>query len=530
VYFDLAGFSANMPAQATSYVRAGTYIRNTGTNIGALHVSRSGIPSARTVVQAYPGEELLAVICTDSGKCNYNPDPSQGADGNAALSAMYYPNAAIYIAADYVDVKGFKTYGMTVINNAHDSSIQDSDIGGGGPGTYGGTQGQGQTVLITTAYNILVKNNKIHHSCRATDGLPGNQNGPALMGYDFSATIENNEFHDNWYGDIRLKDVGGQQGRTTEIRYNLFKPSSIYPNGNGVEGIGQDGNIDYVYVHNNIFYNKHVGIGWAGSALVETVAYGNTFINNVNHGIDSWATYPEPGIRTYNNLFYHSSGGSAFDYYFEASSPAAVLHSDYNMFYAVGGASSRWRNGALNTTSFAAWQAGGYDGHSINGADPSFLDVASCTAGVVSGCRRSSYVESMTGSPYGNHAGAYETGNECIGLLSGCALQSSLAPSTCGNPATCDSGETCQSCPADCGSCCSPTDPGCGVSGGPAESKAAAGGGCASGGGSMPAWGITWLALAGVAGRSARLRRAGAARLPRLRPPCREPRGRGGAR
>jgi len=149
VYTSLGSLSSNIQAGQEHLLRSGTYTRNTG-NVAALQISASGTAGAYTVVEAYPGEERLVIIGTDPAKLQYNPDPSQGADGDTSLSTMYYPNPAVGISGSYVRVSGVKTYGMVTITG--DNSIFEyNDVGGGGPGLNGQTTGQGQVIMIHSA-------------------------------------------------------------------------------------------------------------------------------------------------------------------------------------------------------------------------------------------------------------------------------------------------------------------------------------------------------------------------------------------
>lgn len=407
-YNNLADASSNLAGGDTLYVRAGTYVRRTNNNNGSLSVSVSGTVSQHTVVRNYTGEQ--PIICTDAGKCQYNPNPGQGDPWTE--SGFYYPNPAISIGGDYIDVIGFKTYGMTTIRNCHDSSIQDCDLGGGGPGPQGVTVGQAQVVLIHTSYNILVKNNKIHHSSLCRDGI---QNSPALMIYwspgdhaNGTIIIEQNEFYDNWYGDVRVKDTRySTNGTSVIIRYNFFKPSTIYSNtGVGVEGINQYPEVKNVYIHNNIFLAKYQGIFWKSSATDATIAYNNTFVNCVTD-VYNWL-----GATTllYNNLYYHSN--SSQKYYDLQANPLSNLTSNYNLFYSTGTASwyNLYRDMASNLSGWRSYS--GKDSNSLS-SNPNFVNSSGSTP---HSFKRTSYTENFTSSSYGTRAGAYQTGNEVIGV------------------------------------------------------------------------------------------------------------------
>ena len=397
----------------TLYLRSGTYSSKSvgdylevhGNKVnywtGALAVDASGAPEKRKLVSAYKGE--LVVIQAKPGASHYNPDPS---DRTFEKSSHYYPQPAISIGGAYVDVRGLKTYGQVVISG-HDITLEDCDLGGGGP-----HMNQGQVVAINSnkpggVYNIVVRNNRIHHSCWGESSA----NGAAVMGYNFSAVIENNEFSDNYGPDIRLKDCSGQQGRSIIIRYNFFRPTSINPRGNaGVAGIGQDGEVDRILIHNNIFYRKSTGIAWDIPALKETLAYSNTFVDcGSGRGeaadISTWMSHV---INSYNNVFFHSREGQS--YYDLQKLP----NSDYNLFYSTTG-DTRWRNRYRNRGfALSAWQSySGKDIHSVE-KDPQFANATGSRAGDF---KRKGNPRDVIKSPYGSVCGAYVTGNEIIGLI-----------------------------------------------------------------------------------------------------------------
>lgn len=395
------------------YVRAGTYSRSSvgkyitvhGNKVnywtGVLAINASGKPQERKLVSAYNGE--LVIIQARPGVSNYNPDP---ADESFKNSSHYYPNAAISIGGAYVDVVGFKTYGQVVITG-HDVTVEGCDLGGGGP-----HMNQGQVVAINSnslggVYNVVIRNNTIHHSCWGESG----QNGAALMGYNFSAIIENNEFYDNYGPDIRLKDCSGQQGRSTIIRYNFFRPTSINPKGNaGVAGIGQDGEVDRIIIHNNIFYRKSTGITWDIPALKETLAYNNTFVDcgSGRGGAADISTWMSHVVNSYNNLFFHSQKGQS--YYDLQKLP----NSDYNLFYSTTG-DTRWRTQYRNRGfALSAWQE--YSGKDKNSVwkDPDFVNPSGSRPEEF---RKVDNAGDVAGSPYGSICGAYVTGDEVIGLM-----------------------------------------------------------------------------------------------------------------
>ena len=231
------------------------------------------------------------------------------------------------------------------------------------------------------------------------------------MGYNFSCIIEHNEFFDNYGADIRLKDTGGQEDHDITVRYNLFLPTSINPRRNtGFVGIGQDGRVRTVFVHNNLFFRKGMGISWDGPGLQGTFAYNNTF---VDCGTDV-GTWLNPLIHIANNLQYHSRAGQVF-HDFQAD-PLSNLNSDWNLFFSVP-SDTQWRNlYRPRGTTLSDWQQySGRDEHSV-WKDPVFVDLAgTCPEDF----KRTGSPQDVTGSRYGPVCGAYVTGDEVIGIEPG---------------------------------------------------------------------------------------------------------------
>jgi len=398
------------------YVRAGTYSRASvgkyievhGNKVnywtGAFAINVSGTLQKRKLVSAYNDE--VVIIQAKPGVSNYNPDPT---DNSFKKSSHYYPHPAISIGGAYVDVVGFKTFGQVVISG-HDIMLDACDLGGGGP-----HMNQGQVVAINSnreggVYNVVIRNNKIHHSCWGES----TGNGAALMGYNFSCVIENNEFYDNFGPDITIKDTGGQLGREILVRYNFFGPSSINPSGNeGIHGHNQDREVDSIYIHHNIFLNKCTGISFRMQPRLQHVAYNNTFVNcgcekGETGDIGDWLN---PVINVYNNLYYHSKPGQKF--YDIQTKPWSNLNSDYNLFFSTTG-DTQWRHLYHNRSSMlTGWKEySGKDGNSV-WKDPVFVNPEGSRP---EDFKRTGNPRDVIGSPYAFVCGAYVTGNEVIGI------------------------------------------------------------------------------------------------------------------
>ncbi|NTW27284.1 MAG: hypothetical protein HGA36_03100 [Candidatus Moranbacteria bacterium] len=410
VYLDLANFNTGIVPSVTNYVRSGNYFRDGVPGSLVVAVSKSGIDNNnRTVISAYPGEERQVIIGTATRGATYNSNPGDTVSPYGG-SQTYYPNTVLAISgASYVTINGLKIYGQTYTWGGHDVTLQNSDFGGGGPSEL-----QGNVVKLhggdTGGQNLIVRNNGIHNSCWGEN----DENGSAIIMYNASALIEGNIFYDNWGYDIFTKDSGNQAGQTTEIKNNFFAPSAIFPAVGGIRGHNQDVQIDSLLIHHNIFLQKQTAFAVLATPVINRI-YNNTFINSAYDIGNSSSGGPHP-IESYNNLFYHATN----QYFAELYMDTGTVYTDYfagsnwNVFYNNGSKWGKSAPGALTwETTLSGWQTRtGLDGSSIM-ANPNFVNAAGT---VPTDFKRSAYIENFAGSMYGTHAGAYEVGDEQIGI------------------------------------------------------------------------------------------------------------------
>lgn len=415
--------AARALAQAdTLYIRAGTYSRGSVGNyievhghkvnywVGSLAIQSSGSVEKRKSVSAYKGEEVI--IQAKQGANHYNPDPG---DTSFENSSHYYPHPAVSIGGAFIDVRGLKTYGQVVISG-HDILLENCDLGGGGP-----HMNQGQVIALngtsknSGVYSVIVGNNRIHHSTWGESA----GNGSALMCYNASFIVENNEFSDNYGADLTIKDTGGQDGREIIIRYNFFGPTSIGPQANvGIMGHNQDRHVDHVTIHNNVFLNKAVGISFRMPArLGPMVAYSNTFVNcgwgrGEAGDVGDWIS---TDAVLHNSIFYHSRSGQTF--YDVQTKPWDKLDADHNLFFSTTG-DTEWKHlYQSRATILPAWQT--YSGRDTNSGwkDPGFVNPSGTRPQDFKRNGDPARIIDVRGSAYGKVCGAYITGEEIIGLL-----------------------------------------------------------------------------------------------------------------
>ncbi len=392
-----------MTPSATNYIRAGNYFYDSGSNtLGSLHITstKSGTATAPTTIKAYLGEELQVAIGTAKRGATYNSDPG---DTTGVGSWGYYPNPSIETYnANYIIIDGVKTYGQVYLAGGHDVTVQNSDLGGGGgSGTI--TTDQGNTVRFNNIYNAVLKNNMIHRNCRRTES----NDGSLIIGYAFTATLDQNTLFDGYGTYFEDKDGSGQTGRTTEVKYNFFGPSSISPIATvGVRGFNQAQQTSYQYIHHNIFQNLSIGINVIGAPAIDNVFYNNTFVNCATDISQPSSNITGGFFKLYNNVFFHSGTGQTF---LKIYSLSQLLDSDFNIYYSTG----IWSSTSTNTaSSLTTWQTySSKDSASLNGAP----DFANATGNKPGDFKRASYLENFGTSKYSTRAGAYETGSEQIG-------------------------------------------------------------------------------------------------------------------
>ena len=408
VFTDLASAAKALDTAEVLYLRGGTYtrtpdvrgVRAHGSRVnywtGAFAIGASGTPEKRKRVSAYRDETV--VIQAKPGVSAYNPDPG---DDSFRKSSHFYPQPAVSIGGNYLDVSGLKTFGQVVISGHH-VTLARCDLGGGGP-----HMNQGQVVAINSnrpggVHDVVVRNNHIHHSCWGESRA----NATALMCYNASFVVEHNRFTDNFGADIRIKDTGGQAGREIVIRYNVFGPSSIAPGGNtGTGGLNQDKQIDRIHIHHNLFLNKRVGACVDGPPPKKGMVIDhNTF---VNCRTDLWGWTNAP-VQAHHNLFYHAKQGARFTDL--QADPLTKLDMDGNLYFATTGAEWRHRYRPRATT-LDAWRAYAKCDATSVWKDPDFVNPAGKRP---EDFKRKGIAPDL---PDGTVCGAYETGKETLGPL-----------------------------------------------------------------------------------------------------------------
>ncbi|MEK9154507.1 MAG: LamG-like jellyroll fold domain-containing protein [Patescibacteria group bacterium] len=381
------------------HARAGGAVYTSGTTAAAIQAT-----VANTTWKAAPGE-VVWISSTNNHSSNvYN-------------TCGFCKT--ISIGAANVTIDGFYVWGNIHVGAGGDNSIiQNNDLSGGGdyqgfPAVIRTTGNPPNTTPTDWMENLLVRNNKIH------DNLPamaqGSGNDVLILTYGTKGMIlENNEFYDGLNTGIKWKDRGNQM----TARYNFFHNMP-----QGIEGDTQVG-IDWSDIYQNVFINNGTAVSVANGAPNYFYVRNNTFYNNIRD-IGYWQSTSQAS-HFWNNIHYHATGGNFLGFDSSNWTISDFDYIDYNDYYSGAGNTSWWVNGSSKGTTLSAWKsflAGAgcttginCDENSIT-TNPNFLN-SSGTFNQPADFKRTSYPANGRSSQV---MGAYQTGTECIGLLSTCS-------------------------------------------------------------------------------------------------------------
>lgn len=374
----------------------------------------SGTAGNPITFRAYPGH---APVVT-----KYITTPAATPQGNETVigaSSVNYITWDGFTTGAYTDIRVISTTGTIIENCTIDKG---TGVNANGTGNYCG-------IFTRTTTNCIIRNNTI---------LNVNDDGDTwqavgIVAYDSTGLlVYNNEIgpnvtvcmHDkrgcngnswylNWCHETTAAGIGfmwGSSGSATvsngvDVYNNVF---------DRIGDIGvyspSDANSQDIDIHNNTFR------GIASSAGMRIGAIFNPNPSST------------PTIQFYNNLIMRDETAVGSNYghlVFQTTvGPPADLLCDYNAFYGIATTDAVFRPAAGGgTESFATWQGRGYDGSSITGA-PTLVGPFPATSAAA--------YKPDTGSPLLNagrtggtgggsvvNIGAYETGNEVIGVDAG---------------------------------------------------------------------------------------------------------------
>lgn len=312
--------------------------------------------------------------------------------------------------------------GPVVFNGSHHCQLINSDVQGHSGSYYHGYSTWSDNynaVRYEFADFTVIRNNRIHRvwGTNTTSGR-GGQNDAGIMTYDSNdGLIENNEIYDTGQGIIiKGTHAGSTQARNT-IRYNYVHDNVM----GGIRALGaQD-----THVYQNIIARTSIGQGlWAGffdSARSRFV--NNTVYGNANGAITQGTNLID--VQFHNNLIINNSTCGACNY--DVASPALQQVSFTRNLYFNNANTFFWNmDGTRNIIPFSTWQSTyRFDVDGLNGINPLLVDPANGNFRLQANSPALTLGRDVLDlNNNGNTtdvipAGAYITGAETIGLLSG---------------------------------------------------------------------------------------------------------------
>lgn len=313
--------------------------------------------------------------------------------------------------------------GPVVFVGTHHCQLINSDVQGHSGSYYYGYPTYSDNynaVRYEYADFIVIRNNRIHRvwGRNTTSGL-GGQNDAGIMTYDSNdGLIENNEIYDTGQGIIIKGTHAGSTQARNIIRYNYVHDNVI----GGIRALGaQD-----TRIYQNIVTRTRSGQGlWAGffdSARSRFV--NNTVYGNANGAITQSTDLID--VQFHNNLFIGNTCGVCN---YNVASPDLEQVSFTRNVYFNNANNFIWNmDGTRNNISFSTWQSTyRFDIDGLNGVNPLLVDPANgnfrlqASSPALTLGRDVLDLNSNGSTTDVIPAGAYITGAETIGLLSGSA-------------------------------------------------------------------------------------------------------------
>lgn len=278
---------------------------------------------------------------------------------------------------------------------------------------------------------VVIRNNRIHRVWGAgTSVAAAGQNDAGIMSYDSNdGLVEHNEIYDVGQGIFTKGFHAGSSQDRNIIRYNY-----VHDAFSGIRVIGAND----TQVYQNIVTRTSVAGLWAGffastrTRFVNNTLYGNTY-GILAQGVDL------ADVQFHNNLITASTtcGAGSFD----VANPSLQQVTFSRNLYFNNANSLGWNmDGTRNLISFSAWQSTyRQDINGLNGSNPIFVDATNSNFRLQPGSPALTLGSDVldlnnNGSTTDTiPAGAYITGTEVIGLLSGPAVVDNTAPNAPAN-------------------------------------------------------------------------------------------------
>lgn len=387
----------------TLIIMPGVYWDATGSCTGQWYWGSMNLVTSNVTVEGYNGQQY------------------EIRGGSSSTDVLTHPCNALHIGASNIIVRDMKTYGGFVFAGSG-NLVEKCELTGGWD--HQGTGPDAGWPTLVRYYNSggnTLQNCYLHDNQQS--GFSGNAHNMAMIVFTNGADseiIQNNEFYNPKRGFIYCKR-DFENGLCATVRYNIFRGCD----GNCIAAGDAMGDNDLI-VHNNIM----IGTGaddWffqGGISNFSFKIYNNTFYN-VGSALWTWSLgASDTPWDFFNNIIYNNTGGR-YIYDFDQVVNYSNSYMNYNNPYSTVGVQYRFSG---KSYSFSSWQANsGKDANSVT-TNPNFLN-GSGTFSQPSDFKRSSYPANGRGGAWPSVMGAYITGNEVIGPVSGSLPPPDPAPS-----------------------------------------------------------------------------------------------------
>ena len=338
-----------------------------------LVLTSSGLPYAPITIGAY-GAGAPPLIDAGTQQAGAVDLVSFASVSNVVLRGIEIRNATrngidVYRSAGILirDVKVSASRQAGVLSwNSVGVSMEDSEISHNGLDTsadYDGIRIDGTGELN----GFLIRNCRIHDNIGGEDWKSSNgiflghtgANPPTLRG----VIISGNEIYSN--GNPNQNQAGRGISGTLQGEVTVTG-NYVYRNASAGIYLGDHGmNVDLTYT-NNTFYNNALR-QFGGITAGHARALRNyVVVDDPNMSASGAEVGGEGSWELTNNAFYYPA--STTDTYRaflrNDAAPPQILKSDWNLFYTAG--PRRWKLANGIPMSFQAWQADGFDPHSVN--------------------------------------------------------------------------------------------------------------------------------------------------------------------
>jgi hypothetical protein len=397
VYSDAYDASRGLSSGDTLYIRAGEYYTNvTGKSGYQCYWGSMYIDQSNLTIQ------------------NYNNEVVWVKGGASRTSVVNHTNNAIYLGGDSNVVNGIYVYGCIILAGTN-NTVQNCDLSGGWDHQSPiGSDAWYDVIRMWDGVNSLVRNCVIHDNYDHGTNTDSANKSLIMHENDVNTIVEHCHFYNPVAGFAMTKYQPYSGTIQATYRYNWFGASNV----GGIIGSAiTRGTEKQVLVYQNVFIGGDADYFNPFSLNSHNFKiYNNTFYN-VGSALYSWFNPAPDSWDFFNNIIYVNVSGK---YYTRTDGAGFSWYQDYNNYYSSGVTTYWYSNYANRGPSLSAWLS--YNGntldvHSVQ-ADPDFIN-GSGTFSQPSDFKRSSYPQNGRGGVWPAIMGAYITGSETIGVITG---------------------------------------------------------------------------------------------------------------